>query len=44
MTYNFSEMKKNKDLTEDELLILKKEYQKPQMSEKQLEQLQKRIE
>ena len=44
MTYNFSEMKKNKDLTEDELMILKKEYQKPQMSEKQLEQLQKRIE
>lgn len=44
MTYNFPEMKEREDIVEEELLKLKKEYRKPQMSEKQLEQLRNRME
>lgn len=40
MIYNFSEMKKQNDRLEDELQLLKKEYQKPQMTKVQLEDLQ----
>ena len=44
MVYNFSEMRKQDELMEKELQVLKKNYQKPQMSEIQLERLAKRME
>lgn len=44
MIYNFSEMNKQNELIEDELQVLKKDYQKHQMSKKQLEGLQKKME
>lgn len=40
---NFSEMKNQNDLLEDALLRLKKEYQKPKMSEEQVQALQKKM-
>ena len=39
MTFNFSEIKKQNDMVEEKLQKLKKEYQKPQMSKEQLEEL-----
>lgn len=39
MIYNFSETKKQDNLLEDELQVLKKEYQKPKMSKEQLEKM-----
>lgn len=44
MIYNFSEVKKQNELIEEELQVLKKDYQRPQMSEIQLEGLRKRME
>ncbi len=39
MIYNFSETKGANDLVEKELLLLKKEYEKPQMSQVQFQEL-----
>ena len=44
MIYNFTERRKQNDWLEDELQLLKKEYQKPEMSEKQLERMKKNME
>ena len=41
MIYNFSETKKQNDLVEEKLQVLKEEYQKPQMSQSQLAELRK---
>lgn len=43
MIYNFSETKKQNDFVEEKLQVLKEEYQKPQMSQSQLEELRKRM-
>lgn len=43
MIYNFSETKKQKDVVEEKLQVLKEEYQKPQMSQSQLEELRKKM-
>ena len=43
MIYNFSEMKKQNAFVEEKLQVLKEEYQKPQMSQSQLEELRKRM-
>ena len=43
MIYNFSETKKQNDLVEEKLQVLKEEYQKPQMSQSQLAELRKRM-
>ena len=44
MIYNFTEMKKRNESMEEELQALKKNYQKPQMSNNQLDKLRKRME
>lgn len=44
MIYNFSEAKKENDVVEKELLELKKEYEKPKMSQEQLEKLKLKME
>lgn len=44
MVYNFSERKKQNELMEEELQVLKENYRKPKMSKSQLERLQKRME
>lgn len=44
MKYKFSEIKHQNGSVEEELQAFKKEYQKIQMSEKQLEELQKKME
>lgn len=44
MIYNFSEKKSQNDLVEEQLLLMKKEYQKPQMSNEQLDQLCQKME
>lgn len=44
MIYNDSERKKQDELLEDELMVLKKEYYKPQMPKEQLEELRRKIE
>lgn len=44
MVYNFSEIKKQNEAVEKELQVLKQDYQKPQMSQNQLEGLRKRME
>ena len=44
MIYNFSEMKKEDDFVKKELLELKKEYEKPKMSQEQLKKLKIRME
>lgn len=44
MTYNFSDIKKQNDFLEKELLTLKEDYQKQEMSDRQVEQLYKKIE
>lgn len=44
MTYNFPEMKEQEGIVEEELLKLKEEYRKPQMSKEQFEQLRNRME
>ena len=36
-------MKKQNDFVEEKLQVLKEEYQKPQMSQSQLEELRKRM-
>ena len=41
MIYNFSDMKKQNEFIEDKLQQLKQEYQKPQMTQEQLNELQK---
>ena len=41
MIYNFSDMKKQNEFIEDKLQQVKQEYQKPQMTQEQLNQLQK---
>lgn len=43
MIYNFTEMKKRNESMEEELQALKKNYQKPQMSNNQLDKLRKRM-
>ena len=44
MIYNFSEIKKQNDWLEDELLQLKKEHNQLRMTDTQLEILKKRME
>ena len=44
MIYNFSEAKRENDVVEKELLELKKEYEKPKMSQEQLEKLKLKME
>lgn len=44
MIYNFSEAKRENDVVEKELLELKKEYEKPQMSQEQLEKVKLKME
>lgn len=44
MIYDFSEIKKQNDSVESKLQELKKEYQKPQMSKEQLDNLRKKME
>lgn len=44
MIYNFTEMKKRNESMEEELQVLKRNYQKPQMSKNQLERLRKKME
>ena len=44
MIYNFTEMKKRNESMEEELQALKKNYQKPQISNNQLDKLRKRME
>lgn len=44
MIYNFTEMKKRNESMEEELQVLKHNYQKPQMSKNQLERLRKKME
>lgn len=44
MIYNFTEMKKQNESMEEELQVLKRNYQKPQMSKNQLERLRKKME
>ena len=44
MIYNFTEMKKRNESMEEELQALKKNYQKTQMSNNQLDKLRKRME
>lgn len=44
MIYNFSEIKNQNEAFEKELQVLKNEYQKPQMSEVQVEKLRLKIE
>lgn len=43
MIYNFSEIKKQNDIVEDKLQVLKEEYHKPQMSKEQLEELREKM-
>lgn len=43
MIYNFSELKKQNDWLEDELELLKEEYQKPQMTDEQFQKLQEKM-
>lgn len=44
MIYNFTETKKRNESMEEELRVLKRNYQKPQMSKNQLDKLRKRME
>lgn len=44
MIYDLTEMKKQNDIVEDNLQLMKEEYQKQQMSEEQLERLRKKME
>lgn len=44
MIYNFTEMRKRNESIEEELQVLKRKYQKPQMSKNQLANLRKKME